>query len=312
MAFNQDKEKRRARLAYCLTRWIRPGDNGKKIPATEAGIVEHKNLVEAYGDIYGPPSAAGMRQYENIYALVRKGLEQQQVAEKRAAKVMSAQADKKEQADEQRRAQRRENTLRRQRLEAERTLKALPQSMAIQRKEINRLKEYIARDEVRVAQLESSLAGKYRNSPLRKDIEAALADAKKRCQNFQERIPEVEADLAENKQVCDEARAMLKQNSTVTISKPKLQWKPSWDKSAFSKFRDLKNIPKDWSVERLVLIWRGEDQQELRVIAPSEDTANKVVNILLSQQSFEVLPHLSGNRWNFKITREQYRQIGEV
>ena len=181
MAFDPDEEKRRARLAYCLTRWIRPGSGGKKIPATEAGIAEHKKLVEAYSDIYGPPSAAGMRQYENVYALVRRGLEQQQAAEKRAAEVMSAHAEKKEQADARRRAQRRENVLRRQRIEAERTLQALPQSMAIQRKEIGRLKEYLARDEARVAQLEAGLAGKYRNSPLRKDIEAALADAKKRC-----------------------------------------------------------------------------------------------------------------------------------
>ena len=155
------------------------------------------------------------------------------------------------------------------------------------------------------------------------------------AQNFRARIPEVEADLAENKHACDEARAVLKQDPTVLpplppppdleeaiereheaavsekpVAKP-ATWQPQWNRPAFSKFRDLQNIPKEWGVGRLVLIWRGEDQQELRVIAPSEDTASKAVNLLLSQQLFEVLPPLSGNRWNFKITREQYRQIGE-
>ena len=316
MAFDQAEEKRRAGLAYCLTRWIRPGDSGKKIPATEAGIAEHKKLVEAYSDIYGPSSAASIRQYENVYALVRRGLEQQQAAEERAAEVMSAQADKKEQADEQRRAQRRENALRRQRIEAERTLQALPQSMSIQRKEIGRLKEYLARDEARVAELEASLAGKYRNSPLRKDIEAALADAKERCRNFRKRIPEVEADLAENKQDCDEARALLKQDPTIAPPipppKPKPQWKPRWNKAAFSKFRDLQNIPQDWPVTRVVLIWRGEENQEMRIIAPTKGDALFAVQVFFgSSLTVKELPHMSGGRWNFQITREQYRQIGE-
>ena len=325
MAFNQAEEKRRAGLAYCLTKWVRPGGGGK-IPATENGIAEHKKLVEAYDDIYGPTSAAGMRQYENVYALVRRGLEQQQAAEERAAEVMSAHAEKKEQADERRRAQRRENVLRRQRLEAERTLQALPQSMTIQRREISRLKEYLSRDEARVEQLEAGLAGKYRTSPLRKDIEEALADAKKRCKRFRERIPEVEADLAENKQACDEARAALKQGSPDPVSSPKPkpvvksqqkrvaeQQKPRWNKPAFTKFREMQNIPKEWGVSRVVLIWRNKEQQDIRFFASDRGAVQRTWDGLFPDDGSTIMSidHTGGERWDFEITRDQYRQIGE-
>ena len=43
--------------------------------------------------------------------------------------------------------------------------------------------------------------------------------------------------------------------------RPAPSWRPQWDRPPKSTFRELKNIPHPFDVQKVVLIWRGDDRQ---------------------------------------------------
>ena len=82
------------------------------------------------------------------------------------------------------------------------------------------------------------------------------------------------------------------------------KWVPEWSASKFYKFRKLLNIPEHWKSEKVVLIWRGPDVQDLRVFTDSKDSANSVVAVLTGVPT-EPNKSTSG-KFDYRITREQY------
>ena len=81
------------------------------------------------------------------------------------------------------------------------------------------------------------------------------------------------------------------------------KWIPEWSNGEFYTFRKLLNIPEDWKSEKIVLIWRGPERQDLRIFTDSVESANSVVTVLTGGYELP-LSHL---RVNLQIiTREQY------
>ena len=89
---------------------------------------------------------------------------------------------------------------------------------------------------------------------------------------------------------------------------PEPEWSPIWNKPAFLKFRELTNIPPEWRARKVVLIWRGEERQELRVFADNPNAA--MIGLFGDAIGWASLGS-KRDRHNFKISREQYAAVGE-
>ena len=89
-------------------------------------------------------------------------------------------------------------------------------------------------------------------------------------------------------------------------------WKPQWSKSPRDKYRELQNIPEHWGATKVVLIWFGEDRQELRVFVEQGRTTDFVMRGLLGNlmADNQLIAH-SGVRREHRITLEQYEKAEE-
>ena len=193
--FDAQEERERASLAFCLADWKRP--DGGKIPATEEGIAEHQALVEDYEDLYGKISEAGKRQYESVYANIRQGLFDAAENAEMERQFRGRREREKEEREAASEARREEMRLRRARSEATRILESAPQRIEIRKTEIERLTEYLARDEKRAAELTAKLdQPKWQAHRMRRSMEQLRDKAEERCVGFRSRMAEVTAKLA--------------------------------------------------------------------------------------------------------------------
>ena len=84
------------------------------------------------------------------------------------------------------------------------------------------------------------------------------------------------------------------------------EWDPVWSAKPYAVYRELQNIPEHWGIRKVVLIWRRESFQRLRVFAhhPEFDRAAA----LLELTGVRDLPVVSnrGLRWDFILRRDQY------
>ena len=95
--FDSGRERQRASFAFKLTRWR--NEEGQKLPQDESGIAQHQEAVRFYEDMYGPISEGGHRQYENLYAGIRAGMQAAKENRQSTAKLMAdAERDKAEAA----------------------------------------------------------------------------------------------------------------------------------------------------------------------------------------------------------------------
>ena len=92
--FDSQREKKRASAAFRLTKWL--DEDGNKLPVNESGIALHREAVVFYEGLYGPISAAGQRQYDNLYKSIRKGIEDTEQANTAAAALMQQYQDDRE------------------------------------------------------------------------------------------------------------------------------------------------------------------------------------------------------------------------
>ena len=81
-------------------------------------------------------------------------------------------------------------------------------------------------------------------------------------------------------------------------------WSPQWSGPPFDKFRQLQNIPEVWGVTKVVLIWRGVDQQGLRVFG--EIVSAEAMIELVGDNEVDLLAEADDGRWDFRLTRQQY------
>ena len=86
------------------------------------------------------------------------------------------------------------------------------------------------------------------------------------------------------------------------------EWKPQWDRPQYADFRELENLPEEWSgiVLKVVIIWRGEHRQEMRVFAKSWDAVTEIVENCTGEAPADYLTALGEWRKDVVITREQY------
>ena len=138
----------------------------------------------------------------------------------------------------------------------------------------------------------------------REDVEAKAAAAPKTPDKLN--VEDAEAGL--DATALPESQTSNRRDSR---ERPAPSWHPQWDRPPKSKFRELKNIPPEWGVRKVVLIWRGEDRQELRVLADANngDAAQWAWNALLGSD-YPSLKKTSVGRLDFHLTREQYDKAG--
>ena len=85
-------------------------------------------------------------------------------------------------------------------------------------------------------------------------------------------------------------------------------WRPLWSGRPYQLFRSLQNIPEAWGAKKVILIFRSEQQQNLRIFVDwsnlDDDVPQQVLAALLG--STEVKYRQRGERWDFFISRQQY------
>ena len=201
-------------------------------------------------------------------------------------------------------------------------------------------KEQISGTEERIAKLSDefleSIKGTSTYSPLRRDRkrkEAALPGYKKDLALYEGKLDEnkdlmverikylkgkgIEVEVREKPPVV-ESKAPVKRKAVIAqmftkqavaskSSETDSQWQPEWDRPAQSEFRELKNIPDNWKVSKLVLIWRDKNTQEIRIFARSKKSIKMALDALFGVDNGIEIDFTSGSRrFNSKISREQY------
>ena len=86
-------------------------------------------------------------------------------------------------------------------------------------------------------------------------------------------------------------------------------WKPSWHKPYGAECREMETIPAEWGASKVVLIWRSEKEQDVRIFASSEQAMQRTWKGLFGGG---VLPSalMKEDHWEFRITRTQYDTAG--
>lgn len=82
-------------------------------------------------------------------------------------------------------------------------------------------------------------------------------------------------------------------------------WDPVWSAKPFATYRELQNIPEHWGVRKVVLIWRGEGEQSLRLFVHHPEFDRAVLSELTGTEDLPVRRH-SGDRWDYDLRRDQY------
>ena len=103
--FDAEREEARARQAKRIHKWLDGG--GWKIPATPAGIKQHKALVAKYEKEFGPSSDTDRKARERTYKAILDGLEREKTRRVQQAQRSKVVASEQKVSDAERRARQR-------------------------------------------------------------------------------------------------------------------------------------------------------------------------------------------------------------
>ena len=305
--------------------------DGKKLSTHDlASIDKHKQMVQEYLDRYPDRKARlyiareNHKTYALRYKIIRDNVEraarhseneerQTQEAEKRAAEAKAREQRITKQREEDRR-DKEKAAIKQARFNIEKADLDIESRTQMVQEYVDRVES----NEARVARLSDAyLDENYKGSS---QYGLLLKDRNKK----RDELPRLRKKLAERKQRLAEAVKMrsdayeflgetppvvevpvVEQPAEVQQAPLEPDWKPLWNKPAQSKFRELKNIPSSWDATKVVLIFRGDSRQEMRVFAPDLVAAKSVVHALTGSDPVENIK-IAGARHDFVISRRQH------
>ena len=316
--FDRAKEKERGKFARRLTKWL--DGNYRKLPSNEAGIAAHQALVAEYEALYGTLGEIDRATHEKTYANIRRAAvaeterQAQQAEQSRLTKArLEREAEERERYAAAHRAKRDAD---RATADAKRTVRAMTKRIEYLEWRVGHLTRQIAGWEASVALLTDEYLETYRGHSGHRDLIANRKKMEGWLARDRPKLKQGTAELADCRERLAAAKAHLDPSPTpppanaataTGTATAGLGWRPVWSKQPLAKYRELLNIPERWDMRKVVLIWFGEDRQELRVFSLQQDGYQ--TRALIELTGSGDLVELSGGRgakWDFALTREQY------
>ena len=93
-------------------------------------------------------------------------------------------------------------------------------------------------------------------------------------------------------------------DSVEKVAKEKI-WKPIWSKEKYDTYRELQNIPENWGVDKIVLIWWGDTRQDIRVFLNRDVSVTLMLTELMGVSDLPEITSGDGRR-DYGLTRTQY------
>ena len=196
----------------------------------------------------------------------------------------------------------------------ERNIRVLEECSAGNIKSTKRAMRYYKQRPERIARYEQSIRDE------KATLEKKVAECRELIKSFEagdiSSMAGATHTLDTLERVVSEAREILeKHGENVVLSVKTETVKPAekvkdvdswtvWSKKIRAKYRELQNIPENWGVDKVVLIWWNRNEQSIRIFAKSKDSVQTALDNLVGPVS--ALPHHIGERWDFTIDREQY------
>lgn len=325
----KQREKGRARAAYKLSKWQRA--DGSKIPSSEEGIVEHQQAVASYEEEFGSYSEIDKASNQKTYANMREqwGRERQAAldweqtvkeAEEERRKQRELRAEAQREHDQERRERDRE---RGERDEARRNERARARLGRELKRYLYILDEGMPYYERSIASAQGENAGRNAGSLLalftryKDEAKEELAEIEARMPGVLEAAKDRESayDLMRRQRAFDAGdKDAFKDDSENVEETPEAAgpWAPRWSKEKHSKYRELQNVPEHWGAKKVVLIWYGQEKQELRVFETPGGLASEMMLTELVGPGTLIDRSHAGSRWDFTLTPDQYEHASRA